>query len=206
MNDENIFYVYEHWRPDTGVCFYVGKGRDRRAWDMKNDRNARHTSVVSKLISMGLAADVRVIVKDISSETACSLERDRIAFHGVETLTNMNRGGGGVIRHSPEAISKISATSKGRKARLGFKASNETKERNRLAGIAGINTFIKYSALGPKARARPVLCIDDGRVFESAKAAERFYNAASGTVTQVCLKKKYRHSVLGRKFKFVEAA
>lgn len=31
----NNFYVYEHWRPDTGVCFYVGKGKEKRAWDMK---------------------------------------------------------------------------------------------------------------------------------------------------------------------------
>jgi len=23
----NGFYVYEHWRSDTGACFYVGKGR-----------------------------------------------------------------------------------------------------------------------------------------------------------------------------------
>jgi hypothetical protein len=26
------FYVYEHWRPDKDVCFYVGKGHGRRAY------------------------------------------------------------------------------------------------------------------------------------------------------------------------------
>lgn len=27
----SIFYVYEHWRPDKDVCFYVGKGSKGRA-------------------------------------------------------------------------------------------------------------------------------------------------------------------------------
>ena len=29
----DIFYVYEHWRPDKNVCFYVGKGKGKRAVD-----------------------------------------------------------------------------------------------------------------------------------------------------------------------------
>lgn len=23
MDEENVFYVYEHWRPDKNVCFYA---------------------------------------------------------------------------------------------------------------------------------------------------------------------------------------
>lgn len=26
----DTFYVYEHWRPDKGECFYVGKGKKHR--------------------------------------------------------------------------------------------------------------------------------------------------------------------------------
>ena len=29
------FYVYEHWRRDTRVCFYVGKGSGPRAYVMR---------------------------------------------------------------------------------------------------------------------------------------------------------------------------
>ena len=38
------FYVYEHWHPDTGVCFYVGKGRnglqrpEKFSADLKRDK------------------------------------------------------------------------------------------------------------------------------------------------------------------------
>jgi hypothetical protein len=207
VNGNNIFYVYEHWRPDTGRCFYVGKGRDRRAWDMKNDRNVHHMSVVSLLLSSGLSVDVRIVVKDLSCETAMALEKDRIALYGIENLTNMNRGGGGVLRHSPEALAKISAASKGRRARLGFKASPETKARLRELGIASLEIFKRHSSLGPKAVSKKVICLDDGMEFESASAAARHYGLKHGnSITEVCLKKKYRCRAAGRRFKYKDAA
>lgn len=102
------YYVYEHWRPDTNTCFYVGKGKNKRAWDMKNMRNCHHKAIVSKLISMGLSVDVRIIVKNISSETAINLEIDRIAFYGIENLSNMTYGGEGLSLPSNEVRKKIS--------------------------------------------------------------------------------------------------
>jgi hypothetical protein len=102
------YYVYEHWRPDTNTCFYVGKGKNKRAWDMKNMRNCHHKAIVSKLISMGLSVDVRIIVKNISSETAINLEIDRISFYGIENLSNMTYGGEGLSLPSSEVRKKIS--------------------------------------------------------------------------------------------------
>jgi hypothetical protein len=207
MNEARIFYVYEHWRPDTNRCFYVGKGRGRRAWDLKNDRNIHHRSVVSQLVAAGLVVDVRIIVRDISSETAAALEKDRIALYGVNNLTNMNRGGGGVIRHSPEALAKISAASKGRRSRLGKTHSTETKARLRELGIASVETFRRYSGMGPKALSKPVICIDDGLEFESASAAAKHYGLkSSNCVSTVCLGNKYRVRAAGRRFRYRDAA
>ena len=45
------FYVYEHWRPDRGECFYVGKGHGRRAYDMRRGRNRWHKFMQEKLVS-----------------------------------------------------------------------------------------------------------------------------------------------------------
>ena len=59
-----MFYVYEHWRPDTNVCFYVGKGKGNRAWAM-NRRNKHHKSVQSKLTSLGLSVYVKIIIENI---------------------------------------------------------------------------------------------------------------------------------------------
>jgi hypothetical protein len=203
----NIYYVYEHWRPDTNACFYVGKGAYQRAWDLKNNRNVRHMSIVSQLTASGLIVDVRIVIRDISSESALSVEKDRIAFYGVENLANMNRGGGGVIRHSPEALAKISATSKGRKSLLGHKHTPETKARLREIGIASVDTFRKYSQLGPKASSKRVICLDDGTEFESASAAARYYGLKSAvSVTAVCRGVRHRYAAAGKRLRYVEVA
>lgn len=42
-----MFYIYEHIRPDTGVVFYVGKGKGKRAYS-KISRNKHWNNIVSK--------------------------------------------------------------------------------------------------------------------------------------------------------------
>jgi hypothetical protein len=115
----NVFYVYEHWRPDTGVCFYVGKGKDKRAWDMKSMRNRHHMAITSKLISLGMCVDVRIVMDKLSEETAFNLEIDRIALYGIENLANMTHGGDGLKNPSKETREKISKSQKARFAREG---------------------------------------------------------------------------------------
>jgi hypothetical protein len=115
----NVFYVYEHWRPDTGVCFYVGKGKDKRAWDMKSMRNCHHMAIASKLTSLGMCVDVRIVIDKLSETTAFNLEIDRIALYGIENLANMTSGGDGLKNPSKETREKISKSQKARFARPG---------------------------------------------------------------------------------------
>jgi len=122
------FYVYEHWRPDTNICFYVGKGSKDRAWNMKK-RNLYHKAIQSKLMSMGLSVDVRIIVSNLTEESAFMVERDKIAFYGRENLSNMTDGGEGVLNPSDEYRKKLAAKSVGNKNMLGKKHSDETKRR-----------------------------------------------------------------------------
>jgi hypothetical protein len=105
---ENVFYVYEHWRPDKNVCFYVGKGKGKRAWDLKGMRNRHHMAVTSKLISLGLTVDVRIIISAISSASAISVEKDRIAMYGIKNLTNMTHGGEGLSLPTDEVRKMMS--------------------------------------------------------------------------------------------------
>ncbi len=112
-----IFYVYEHWRPDTGVCFYVGKGKNRRAWSMRNRRNKYHLSIQSKLTALGLGVQVRIVVENLSEDTAFRVERERIALYDFSQLANHSKGGegrsGGSM--SAEGRAKVSLAAKGRK-------------------------------------------------------------------------------------------
>lgn len=111
------FYVYEHWRPDKDVCFYVGKGKGRRAYDLK--RNNRHYQfVISKLSSLGMCAEVRMVASGLSEKRAFVIEIERIAFwrrSGVK-LANKTDGGDGLsgMVHSKETCLKIKLSQIGR--------------------------------------------------------------------------------------------
>jgi hypothetical protein len=97
-----IFYVYEHWRPDLDVCFWVGKGHGNRAYDLR--RNFHYNNVVKKLSRLGMCVEVRLVQSGLAEDAAFALERERIAFWrsaGVQ-LANYTDGGEGVsgLRHS----------------------------------------------------------------------------------------------------------
>lgn len=106
-------YVYEHWRPDKNLCFYVGKGTERRAWQMSN-RNSHHKSIASKLTSLGLTIDVRIIKEGLNDQDALNLEIERIQFYGRDNLANMTDGGDGLSKPCEETRKKMSEAHKGK--------------------------------------------------------------------------------------------
>lgn len=90
------FYVYEHWRLDRDECFYVGKGKDKRAYKMR-DRNLHHRAIMAKLSRDGSGMDVRMVATGLTEDEAFLLEIERIAFWrsvGVD-LANLTNGGEG---------------------------------------------------------------------------------------------------------------
>lgn len=174
MKNENIFYVYEHWRPDTGACFYVGKGKDKRAWDMKNMRNCHHKAIVSKLTSLGMSVDVRIVVDRISEETALSLEIDRISLYGVENLSNMTMGGEGLRSPSAEVRAKISRSQKERFARPG---EFEKLSKQRKGRITSDETKAKLS-ITSKGRRHSKETIEKMRVLAKKRGVSDVTRAA----------------------------
>jgi len=61
------------------------------------------------------------------------------------------------------------------------------------------------SAAGPMINARKVLCVDDGKMFDSLSDAARFYDIDTGALSQLCGGKRFRKTLGGRSFKYVEA-
>lgn len=154
----NEYYVYEHYRPDTGTCFYVGKGKGKRAWDMKHMRNRHHMAIVSKLTSMGFSVDVRIISRDMTSETALALEIERIAFYGVENLSNMTLGGDGMSNPSDELRKKMSESQKRR-------FSDPEEKKKMISRLVGRKAWNK----GKSTKGRP----HSPETIEKLKAAAR---------------------------------
>lgn len=122
------FYVYEHWRPDTGACFYVGKGKGKRAH--KPFRNRHHRNIVTKLQAAGLVVDVRITHRGLTEKQALTIEVERIAYWRSQgtKLTNLTDGGDGSSgwTASEETKARMSAS------HIGRTFSPETIERMRL--------------------------------------------------------------------------
>lgn len=97
MRDPNDFVVYEHWRPDRGECFYVGKGRRPRA-NLMCRRNIHHQNIQNKLQRMGLEVEIRLVATGLTEEEAFQFEIERIAFWQADgaDLANKTSGGEGV--------------------------------------------------------------------------------------------------------------
>lgn len=97
-SEEPVFYVYVHKRPD-GSIFYVGKGRDDRAW-VKKSRNRHWSNVVNKYGGF----DVEIIESGLTEPEAFAKEHNLIVELGIENLTNQTLGGISTTgyRHSEE--------------------------------------------------------------------------------------------------------
>lgn len=91
-----IFYVYEHWRPDKDVCFWVGKGKGRRAFGRRT-HNKFYMNVLRKLEKRGMCVEVRMVQHGLSEKEAFELEIQRIAFWRARKvkLANVTNGGEG---------------------------------------------------------------------------------------------------------------
>lgn len=86
------FYVYIHKKKATGEVFYVGKGKDSRAWSTKG-RNRAWEYLVKKHDYI-----VEIVQDRLQEWYAFELEKDLIAFYGRRdcghgTLVNLTDGG-----------------------------------------------------------------------------------------------------------------
>lgn len=187
----NRFYVYEHWRPDSDLCFWVGKGTGDRARRFK--RNDSYNQVSELLASLGMCVEVRMVASSLTEIDALRIECDRIEFWkcaGVE-LTNRSRGGSG-----NRAISvSLNTRLKLRTANLGRKHSAETRAKMSAARIGKpggrASGFTHLPATIAKIRESQV-----GRLI-SAEAKAKLRSANLGKHHSIETKKKMSASRMG---------
>lgn len=134
VDTKRRFYVYEHWRPDRDVPFYVGKGTGRRA-RMVWGRNRYHKHITTKLRSLNMILEVRIVAQNLSEEDALHLEMERIAHYRANglILANLTNGGEG----SPGVVQSDATREKRRQSALGRQQTAETRAK-RSASMTGI--------------------------------------------------------------------
>ena len=175
-----MFYVYEHWRPDTDECFYVGKGTGRRAFSLF-PRNRHYANIVNKLHKLGLAVDVRFVRAELTEEEAFKLEAALICAKGrypKGPLVNQTDGGEGSS---------------------GLLMSNESKELMRKIALRNGNTppSQKGTKQSPETISKRALKLRGRVLSEEQKAMLRV--ASVGRVPSEETRQKMRSAKLGKK-------
>jgi hypothetical protein len=123
-----MFYTYAHIRNDSGKIFYVGKGKDQRAY-YKYNRNLHWNRIVAKC-----GYRVQILSKFKTDEDAFSHEKLIISCLrdlGIK-LVNLTDGGDGLVSPSEEVRKKLSLKN------LGKKRSQETIEKMRIASTGKV--------------------------------------------------------------------
>lgn len=114
----NKFYVYVHRRASDNLPFYVGKGKDKRAWNFHarskfwNNTKAKHGVIVE------------IVFEDLSEEEAFQCEKDTILefrYFGYP-LVNLTDGGEGASGLTPSEITKQI------KSRIGLARAEEFRQ------------------------------------------------------------------------------
>ena len=134
----NIYYVYAYIRKSDNTPYYIGKGKDRRAYDKHKGISVPKDK--SKIV---------FLETNLSNVGALALERRYIRWYGRKDigtgiLLNRTDGGEGATGISEETRAKLSAANKGRKhseetrsklsvANKGKKFSEETCSKLRLS-------------------------------------------------------------------------
>ena len=119
------FLVYEHWRPDTGKCFYVGKGKKRRSHSFE-PRNSRYGRIIKKLRQNGFSPEIRIVRQHLTETEAFELEIATISLwraRGIE-IANYTNGGDGASGYTHTAATKKVLRQKA----IGRKRSPEMRE------------------------------------------------------------------------------
>lgn len=101
MNNKNNFYVYLHKRKDDNSVFYIGKGRNSRAYQ-KRYRNKEWQSIVNSVGFYNEFAE-----KNMSEEEAFKLEKDLIKQYGINNLANINLGGDGGVSRDNNIVNEL---------------------------------------------------------------------------------------------------
>lgn len=116
LNVTSDYYVYALVDPINKVPFYIGKGKNKRAWDHVrgyDKANSKKVRYIANIRSLGCEPEIHIIKNNLTNEQAREFETSCIRFGRTirQPLTNC-RLEEGTHDWSEESRKKLSATQK----------------------------------------------------------------------------------------------
>lgn len=89
----NNYYVYQLIDPRTNKPFYVGEGKEKRAWShltfTSGCNNPHKDRIIQKIHKLGLEVIVEIIYDNLTKDRSRLLEEQLIEKIGLDNLTNI---------------------------------------------------------------------------------------------------------------------
>jgi hypothetical protein len=147
--------IYEHWRPDTNECFYVGascESTDERPY-FYGRHNDDYDAVVAELSALGLLPVTKIIWDDLEDECTGTYEKIRIAYQKAllgKKLTNKARGGFGLnVDWSDEMREKQSVTISNYMTEF-YRTEEGSKRKEYLREVMTLRSNEHMNEIGPE--------------------------------------------------------
>jgi len=87
------YYVYAYLDPRNHSVFYIGKGRDNRAFEhLYDDSETTKTQMIAELKKAGLEPWIDILVYGLTEKEALRVEAVCIDLIGLDKLTNLVKG------------------------------------------------------------------------------------------------------------------
>jgi hypothetical protein len=175
------YYVYVHRHASDGKVFYIGKGKNDRAY-WRHNRSRYWNNIVAKH-----GYTVEIVQSGMQEWWAHEMEIELIAYYGRENLCNLTDGGEGVsglkmneeskkrisfahLNRSPETRARMSEGQRGRKM------TDATKKRMSDSAKGRSNSEESRKKLSASRREKygvPVNC-SNGMIFPTQVSAEEW--------------------------------
>lgn len=189
----NDFYVYGHYKLNSSIPFYIGKGRKNRAWHTNNRTKYWH-NIVNKY-----GYQIKLLYKNLSESKAISKEIELIVKYGRKDmgtgiLINNTNGGEGLSGYiySIELKMKRKKDALKQWKNIDFKNKQFQILKNSLKRQEMFNNldYRKHQAIAQSKKIWPSLRAPNGKIIKEFKNLRQF-----------CRDNKLDHSAMMKVFK-----